>query len=116
MKKNKNGYPEISLETASSGSVRGVNDGNTVDNNFTVGDSQKRAVEEKAPRAREGCSRGGASADIAVEDAASCDQIPLAYAYAPVQKFCMLYSNEQAIKHGTLFENLYKPMEVYGRE
>ncbi len=41
---------------------------------------------------------------------------PLAYVYAPSQRFCMLYSAEEALKHGTLFEELYKPMEVYGRE
>lgn len=46
----------------------------------------------------------------------ACDEVKLAYVYAPNQKFCMLYSAEEALKHGTLFENLYKPMEVYGRE
>ena len=38
------------------------------------------------------------------------------YVYAPMQKFCMLYSPEEALRHGTLFEQLYKPTEVYGRE
>ena len=38
------------------------------------------------------------------------------YIYAPRQKFCMLYSTRDALSHGTLFEELYKPMEVYGRE
>ena len=40
----------------------------------------------------------------------------LSYVYAPSQKFCMLYSASEALKHGTLFEQLYKPKEVYGRE
>ena len=44
------------------------------------------------------------------------DGAPLAYAYAPEQKFRMMYSPEDALSHGTLFEELYKPMEVYGRE
>ena len=44
------------------------------------------------------------------------DGAPLAYAYAPDQKFRMMYSPEDALSHGTLFEELYKPMEVYGRE
>ncbi len=44
------------------------------------------------------------------------DDMPLAYVYAPNQRFRMLYSAEQALAHGTLFEELYKPMEVYGRE
>ena len=41
---------------------------------------------------------------------------PLAYVYAPDQHFRMLYSAPEALSHGTLFEELYKPMEVYGRE
>ena len=44
------------------------------------------------------------------------DGRPLAYVYAPSQRFCMLYSASDALDHGTLFEALYKPMEVYGRE
>ena len=44
------------------------------------------------------------------------DNMPLAYVYAPNQFFRMLYSADEALKHGTLFEELYKPMEVYGNE
>lgn len=44
------------------------------------------------------------------------DALPLTYVYAPNQRFCMLYSATDALDHGTLFEALYKPMEVYGRE
>ena len=54
-----------------------------------------------------GCVCGGNTA---------VDSLPLAYVYAPSQKFCMLYSDADALAHGTLFEQLYKPMEVYGRE
>ena len=43
-------------------------------------------------------------------------EMPLAYVYAPNQTFRMLYTANDAMKHGTLFEELYKPMEVYGRE
>ena len=43
-------------------------------------------------------------------------EMPLAYVYAPNQAFRMMYSAADALKHGTLFEELYKPMEVYGRE
>ena len=81
-------------------------------------------------RPREGCS--GSNMNGSLGDAASdngrcgmlgcggtgdCrDGMPLAYVYAPNQKFCMLYSARDALAHGTLFEELYKPMEVYGRE
>ena len=44
------------------------------------------------------------------------DEMPLAYVYAPNQKFRMMYSPDEALSHGTLFEELYKPMEVYGNE
>ena len=44
------------------------------------------------------------------------DNMPLAYVYAPDQRFRMLYSADDALAHGTLFEELYKPKEVYGRE
>ena len=44
------------------------------------------------------------------------DGMPLAYVYAPNQRFAMLYSARDALDHGTLFEELYKPMEVYGNE
>lgn len=47
----------------------------------------------------------------------SClDQMTLAYVYAPNQQFRMLYSANEALRRGTLFEELYKPMEVYGNE
>ena len=41
---------------------------------------------------------------------------PLAYAYVPIQRWRMLYDKDDALSHGTLFEELYKPMEVYGNE
>ncbi len=48
-------------------------------------------------------------------DASGIDSLPLAYSYVPMQKFRMLYSPECALAHGTLFEELYLPMEVYGK-
>ncbi len=43
------------------------------------------------------------------------DTLPLAQAYVPMQKFRMLYSAERALAHGTLFEELFLPVEVYGK-
>ena len=60
-------------------------------------------------------STGGGIGCSSNEDA-SLGSRPLAYAYVPIQSFRMLYSPEEALKHATLFEELYKPMEVYGRE
>ena len=57
------------------------------------------------------------TADRCQENAeATLHDKPLAYAYVPIQRWRMLYSVEDALGHGTLFEELYKPMEVYGNE
>ena len=49
-------------------------------------------------------------------DAATLFDKPLAYAYVPIQRWRMLYEPERALMRGTLFEELDKPMEVYGNE
>ena len=40
-----------------------------------------------------------------------CDGAQLAMVYAPMQSFRKLYSEADALRHGTLFEELYKPLE-----
>lgn len=40
----------------------------------------------------------------------------LGYSYVPIQHYRMLFSPEDALSHGTLFEELYKPLGVYGNE
>ena len=54
--------------------------------------------------------------DCPENDAATLHDMPVGYAYVPVQRFRMLYSHEDALKHGTLFEELYLPLGVYGHE
>ena len=49
-------------------------------------------------------------------DDATLHDKPLAYAYVPIQRWRMLYTPENALMRGTLFEELDKPMEVYGNE
>ena len=44
------------------------------------------------------------------------DSLPLGYSYTPIQRWRMMYRPEEALSRGTLFEELYKPVEVYGRE
>lgn len=62
-------------------------------------------------------SVGGVGSNHTCGGDGSClDNMSLAYVYAPNQMFRMLYSANDALNHGTLFEELYKPMEVYGRE
>ena len=45
----------------------------------------------------------------------SMEGMAIGYAYVPQQKFRMLYSAENALSHGTLFEELYLPFGVYGK-
>ncbi len=59
---------------------------------------------------------GGVSGGCGCGGNGCVDAFSPAYVYAPNQKFCMLYSAPDALAHGTLFEQLYKPMEVYGNE
>ena len=98
MDKNENGYP--------GGNVGGVTDDGM--QNGGMGGC--------------GCNNGQ-NGDVGGATNHSCggrgdclDNMPLAYVYAPDQVFRMLYTANDALKHGTLFEELYKPMGVYGRE
>ena len=50
------------------------------------------------------------------ESDACLDSLPLAYAYVPWQRWRMLYPHEEALHRGTLFEELDKPLGVYGNE
>ena len=104
MDKNENGFPNTERSPSSNGGGCGCDgyenggvDGRMSGNNGTNGGAQGIA--------ENGC--GGTSC---------IDTFPLAYVYAPNQTFRLLYSASEALKHGTLFEELYKPMEVYGRE
>ena len=47
----------------------------------------------------------------ATEAQMMCSDKQLAMVYSPTQCFRMLYSVEDALSHGTLFEELYKPLE-----
>ena len=44
------------------------------------------------------------------------DTKPLAYCYTPIQRWQLLYTLDEALGRGTLFEELDKPLGVYGNE
>ena len=69
-------------------------------------------IEGRSPGAEDYAREGGCCAN----DHACMDGLPLAYAYVPIQKWRMLYSTDNALGRGTMFEELDKPMEVYGNE
>lgn len=113
MDKNENGFP--------GGTVGGV-----TDNNGMNGGCGNGCGNDCGDGCGNGCgggngngggSVGGVGTGHTCGGNGSClDNMPLAYVYAPDQVFRMLYSANDALKHGTLFEELYKPKEVYGRE
>ena len=90
---NENGYPIISEENR-----QGCTGGTR---------SQNSAEQMDKTGAADGGKCGGAGCP---------HDLTLAYLYAPDQKFRLLYSSREALSKGTLFEELYKPMEVYGNE
>lgn len=109
MDKNENGYPTPSLP-GTGGSIGGVTGGGGNGCGFGCGF---------------GCGNGNGGNVGGVQgggnhscggDGSCLDNKPLAYVFAPDQRFRMLYSANDALNHGTLFEELYKPKEVYGRE
>ena len=83
-------------------------------NNGTQGDARGRT--DTQGRTGNGCSGVGGTHTNGCGGDTVLDSFMPGYIYAPRQKFCMLYSARDALSHGTLFEELYKPMEVYGRE
>ena len=44
------------------------------------------------------------------------DDMPLAYSYVPYQRFETPYEKDKALKVGTIFPSLNKPLGVYGKE
>lgn len=107
MEKNENGYPMTGREGSSAPSRN-----TTPDNSAPMRDGNMNG-NSTAPRPND--NNGRIRGDCG-ESLNCVDSLPLAYVYAPSQRFCMLYSAEDALSHGTLFEALYKPKEVYGRE
>lgn len=108
MDKNENGYPNID-NSGNGGSVGGVTD--------VLPDRNGGGCGNGCGCRPNGGSVGGAGNGFTCGGDGSClDLKPLAYLYAPDQRFRMLYSADDALRHGTLFEELYKPMEVYGNE
>ena len=109
MDKNENGYPMPDMQNGVVGGVSGgmgggVGLGGGCGNGCGNGNSNGNG------------SVGGVTNHSCGGTGTCLDAKPLAYVYAPNQMFRLLYSANDALKHGTLFEELYKPMEVYGRE
>ena len=81
--------------------------------------TENEAVRPNGMGTQDGASIGMRNGDGASSGCGSGDctkNCMLAYPYVPDQKFRLLYSAPDALSHGTLFEELYKPMEVYGNE
>lgn len=44
------------------------------------------------------------------------EDMPIAYSYVPYQNFESPYDKEKALRVGTIFPSLNKPLGVYGKE
>ena len=133
MEKNENGYPALTFcgcngnsggNGGANGNGNGTSGGNSNGNSGGNGGANGNGNGASGGNSNGnsgGNANGGANGNGNMNH--SCggrgdclDLLPLAYVYAPDQPFRMLYTAEDALGHGTLFEELYKPMEVYGRE
>ena len=108
MERNENGTPIMPRTNGNSGALGDF-----------FGTQNKGDMQREAPPRTEGndmpegCRRmqnGNTGTDKCL------DSLPLAYAYVPWQKWRLLYSHDEALKNGTLFEELNKPLGVYGNE
>ena len=106
MDKNENGYP---TPDGQGGVVGGVTGGNGCQGGCMGGCNGENNGNGNG-------TVGGVTNHLCGGRGDCLDNMPLAYVYGPDQMFRMLYSANDALAHGTLFEELYKPMEVYGRE
>lgn len=123
MDKNENGYPMPDTPGQNGGTVGGVtggeNNGNRpggcpgfCDNGNGCGNRPGQGGNSNGNG-----NVGGVTGNHNCGGTGNClDNMTLAYVYAPDQMFRLLYSANDALRHGTLFEELYKPKEVYGRE
>ena len=106
MAKNENGYPIVKARQTSPCASEGIV-GGVIENemNGCGCDMRDESIDNNSMTHND-CGGTG-----------NClDSMSLAYVYAPNQHFRLLYSAKDALSHGTLFEELYKPREVYGHE
>ena len=107
-----NGTGNGSCQNGCGGSVGGVTGGNGAGNGTGNGSCQNGCGGTVG-----GVTGGNGGNHNGCGGRGDClDMKHLAYVYAPDQRFRMLYSAKDALSHGTLFEELYKPMGVYGNE
>ena len=75
------------------------------------GEPQVRGEHQETPGVRQGNGQG--NTDSAGWGCQGNEASPLGYATFPIQSFRLLYSAPDALKHGTLFEELNLPKGVY---
>lgn len=131
MEKNENGFSEYFMpgRTVRIPEERGNSvERNPVQNGNQAAPRQNDGYSQRAPWQNDGCSQrnpmqnGGCGcrnieSEERVEEGDSCRlRGSLAMVYSPYQNWRMTYSQENALKHGTLFEELYMPLEdCYGK-
>ena len=61
-----------------------------------------------------GASNGGTVGKTTDSLLDNGNSMQLAMVYSPYQNWQLIYTPEMALKHGTLFEELYKPLDLEG--
>lgn len=84
------------------GNIGGNASGN-MNSNMNVG------MNERSMGGNTSSNNGGCTGN----NSSNCTQRHLAMVYSPYQCWRMLYSPDEALNHGCLFEELYKPLEEY---
>lgn len=127
MERNQNGYPNTRNsgmqnarnENGLGGIVGGVTQNGGCGNGGSVGGATQNGCGcGNGGCGNGGCGNGGNVGGVTnppCQDVTGFDAFPIGYAYVPRQQFCMLYSHDKALTHGTLFEKLFLPKGVYER-
>ena len=108
MERNENGYSNFIFNRGQNGNSR---DGSCPGTGEIWG-GNGRSAGNSNNRMSGGMSGNGANGENS-NGSTSCTGRQLAMVYSPYQCWRMLYSPDDALKHGCLFEELYKPLEEY---
>ena len=106
MEKNENGYSEYFARNGANTQMRGGTQNRSRNDGCSRGNIQN-GVQNVSP---------SGEGRVEWQGMGLCNSPSLAMVYSPCQMWRMLYSTEDALAHGTLFEELYKPLEdCYGK-
>ena len=117
MERNENGYSEFRFGNNSNSNFSGSGGGCPGTGEIWQGNGNMRGrgssngTENGNSNGNSNGRMNGNVGGITDENMSGCTSRHLAMVYSPYQCWRMLYSPDDALKNGTLFEELYKPLE-----